>query len=304
VVYRLPRVCIDYGLLTTQTQIRVPHFLDEEKGALFVESAEFSLDTLMILFPKHIVQGKQESFKHFFTPTKVEAYLQEGINSRQLDMHVPDIAMDYSPVISQTAKHSNQQTTVSPVVSQLRQFVDQEAKKDSHQTFQNLEAISTQAQEPLSKFVPTQSVGFIPEYHSLERGSAEMIGEQAESFFYHFMKAKYGDAFSPANWVSSTRSKFFPTEVAPVSDGLGYDFWFERELYEVKGHLNPHPQGFNLTANEWRVANTCAPSTFCVVGISLYPSPQISYLYRNLPFCVASNGLILEPSGYFVRRNS
>ena len=56
-------------------------------------------------------------------------------------------------------------------------------------------------------------------------------GAQAEFFVWSQIKARYGDAADLSWWLTSTKRQFFPTDLTPIDDSIGSDFFIPKDDY-------------------------------------------------------------------------
>ena len=107
--------------------------------------------------------------------------------------------------------------------------------------------------------------------------------------------------YFPSVTIEPSRCKYFPDEKAPIQNDSGYDFVFNELFFEVKGHLNPLPLGFNLSSNEVAVMKR-EGGRYCIVGITLcdYPNGVEVYRLNDPAKSIEQRHLTLEPNQYFV----
>lgn len=63
-------------------------------------------------------------------------------------------------------------------------------------------------------------------------------GAQGEFFVWSHIKARYGDAADLSWWLTSTKRQFFPTDLTPIDDSIGSDFFIPKDdycLFATKG---------------------------------------------------------------------
>jgi hypothetical protein len=54
-------------------------------------------------------------------------------------------------------------------------------------------------------------------------------GAQAEFYVWSLIKARYGDAADLSWWVTSAKRTFFPSDVTPIDDSIGSDFFIPKD---------------------------------------------------------------------------
>ena len=119
-------------------------------------------------------------------------------------------------------------------------------------------------------------------------------------------------SFTSKNWLSSNRSLMFNDRLSESSDTLGYDMKYYDETgilgkgtkqyyIEVKGHISTQPYGFYFTENENKVSAQVSQdsnSLYIIIGVSVYPNPQILYWLENPSQLQQNNQITLTPSTY------
>ena len=94
-----------------------------------------------------------------------------------------------------------------------------------------LESVSVEASESSSPVQPIK-VDISRKRPRDAREFREQIlanGAQAEFYIWSLIKARYGDAADLSWWVTSAKRTFFPSDVTPIDDSIGSDFFIPKD---------------------------------------------------------------------------